>query len=631
MFVIENMIDIKKIILFLLMVMVGSTHATNPLESYINNIKYYRYTKHLDSTKLYFKKALAEAIKQKDSVNLFYAYKYLGDGYEHHQKLDSTLLMYANCKKYIRKDNYARQAFLLCDMAYTYDLLHDYEKATQLTLMAEKMAEKSGSKTQIGAIAISIAEGYSNLKMNKQAEQYFKKSIQIGEAANLQQLLDQAYRFYGIHLLKNKKLEEAYKNFKLGYKSAVVNKDSISMAYSWRYLSEYFWYKKQIDSSFLLAKKAEKIWERRAENRDLSDICLQQGSYYLELNRLAEAEKYLKKAELHALDDLYFNEQLYTDLANLYFKKNNLKEAFEYLSKAKNCIKQINEEENKSRVTSWRLKFETDKKEALIQKTLKDKALATENTRKKTELAQTVSIFLIFTIISLSIIIVFYLKSKKNNKLLKKSNDALEKLAHQKRILLKEIHHRVKNNLTTLNSLLFLQAKATKNMETKATLEECQTRIESMALIHQNLYNEGESDKVNFNKFIEELFESINQSYAIKNKSIAIELDQNDSSIDVSLAIPLGIILNELVTNSFKYAFSDTEQGKINITVNQNKNKLVIDYYDNGKGLTKDFDSEHDGFGFKLIKILTQQINGWIQYQFSDNKSRFTITINDIN
>jgi len=630
MFVIENMIDKKKIILFLVLVFVSKTNASNPLDAYINKIKYYRYTKHLDSTKFYFKKALAEAIKQKDSVNIFYAYKYVGDGYEHHQKLDSTLLMYANCKKYIRKDDYARQAFLLCDMAYTYDLLNDYEKATQLTLMAEKLAEKSGSKTQIGAIAITIAEGYSNLKMNKQAEQYFKKSIQIGETAKLNNLLDQAYRFYGIHLLKNKKLDAAFKNFKLGYKCAVINNDSISMAYSWRYLSEYYWYKKQVDSSFILAKKAEKIWEHRAENRDLSDICLQQGSYYLELEKLNEAEKYLKKAEKHALKDLYFNEKLYSNLANLYFKKNNLKLAFEYLSKAKKCIEQINENENKSRVTSLRLKFETDKKEALIQKALKEKTLATKNTRKKTELFEAVSTFLIFTIISLSIIVFSYLKIKKSNKLLKKSNDSLERLAHQKRILLDEIHHRVKNNLTTLKSLLFLQAKSANNEETKQSLEECQMRIESMALIHQNLYEEGESDKVNFNKFIDQLFISISQSYLTKNKNIEIEHVKNDITINVSIAIPLGIILNELVTNSFKYAFSNVENGKINLNIAQKDKGLIISYYDNGKGLAKNFDTEFNGFGFKLIKILTKQINGLLDYQYIDNKSLFTITINDI-
>jgi len=631
MFVIENMIDKNKIVLFLTLVFVITTNASNPLDTLIKRVKYYRYTKHLDSTKFYFKKTLLEAIKQKDTKNIFYAYKYMGDGYEHHQKLDSTLLMYANCKKYIPKNNYARQAFLLCDMAYTYDLLNDYEKSTQLTLMAEKLAEKSGNKTQIGGIAISIAEGYSNLKMNNQAEYYFKKSIRIGEASNLYNLLDQAYRFYGIHLLKNKRLDLAFKNFKLGYKCAVINNDSISMAYSWRYLSEYYWYKKQIDSSFILAKKAEKIWEHRAENRDLSDICLQQGSYYLELGKLDEAEKNLKKAEKYVLEDLYFNEKLYSNIADLYFKKKNLRLAFEYLSKSKKCIEQINQNENKSRVTSLRLKFETDKKEALIQKALKEKTLATENTRKKTELVEAISTFLIFTIISLSVIVFSYLKIKKSNKLLKKSNESLERMAHQKRILLKEIHHRVKNNLTTLKSLLFLQAKSTNNEETKSSLEECQIRIESMALIHQNLYDEGESDKVNFNKFIEELFESISQSYTSNDKEIEIELGKNDITINVSLAIPLGIILNELVTNSFKYAFLGIENGKINLNITQKNNGLIISYYDNGIGLSKDFDAKHDGFGFKLIKILTQQINGLLDYQYIDNKSLFTITINDIN
>lgn len=620
----------KKIFALLLMALVLMASAPNPLDKYIDKMKYYRYTKYLDSTKFYFKKALPIALQLKDSTQIFYTYKYMADGFEHHQQLDATLLMYGKGKRFISKNNYALQAFLLCDMAYTYDLLYDYEKSTQLTLMAEKLAEKSGDQVQIGNIAISIAEGFSNLKMNKQAELYYKKSIKIGKASNLNDLLDQAYRYYGMHLLNNKKLDLAFENLKLGYKSAVIKNDSISMAYTWRYMSEYYWYKKQIDSSFILAKKAEKIWESRAENRDLSEICLQQGSYYLELGRLNEAEKYLKKAEKYVLEDLYLNEKLYSNIADLYFKKKNLKLAFEYVFKSKKCLEQINKNENKSKVTHLRIKFESDKKEALIQKTLRDKAIATENTRKKTELIQVVFIVLFFVIVSLSVIIFSYLKIKKNNRLLKKSNESLELLAHQKRILLREIHHRVKNNLTTLKSLLFLQAKSTDNIETKLALEECQIRIESMALIHQNLYDEDESDKVNFNKFIEQLFDSISQSYSSNNKAIEIELIKNDCIIDVSLAIPLGIILNELVTNSFKYAFLDRDKGKINLNLTQKNNVLLISYYDNGIGLAKNFDSEFDGFGFKLIKILTQQINALIDYQYVNNKSLFTITINDI-
>jgi len=368
--------------------------TSNPLSKYLDKIKCYRYTVHLDSTKFYFNKALPLALQLKDSTNIFYTYKYMGDGYEHHQQLANTLLMYEKSKKYIPRNNYALQAFLLSDMAYTYDLLYDYEKSTQLTLMAEKLAEKSGDQIQIGSIAISIAEGFSNLKLNKQAEQYYKKSIKIGTANKLNNLLDQAYRYYGIHLLNNRKLDDAFKNLKLGYKSAVINNDSISMAYSWRYISEYYWYKKQIDSSFILAKKAEKIWEYHAENRDLSEVCLLQGTYYLELGQWNNAENYLKKAEKYVLEDLYFNEKLYDKLADLYLKKKSLKLANAYLAKSKLCLEQINKNENKSRVTNLRIKFETDKKEALIQKALKEKESAKANTREKTELVKVVCIIL---------------------------------------------------------------------------------------------------------------------------------------------------------------------------------------------------------------------------------------------
>lgn len=229
----------------------------------------------------------------------------------------------------------------------------------------------------------------------------------------------------------------------------------------------------------------------------------------------------------------------------------------------------------------------------------------------------------------MTIIVFALIKIRKSNKLLFDANKNLENLVNQKKILLKEVHHRVKNNLTTLKSLLFLQAKATSSEEAKLVLKECQLRIQSMALIHQSLYEDLENDDIDFNKFLQQLLESLESSFKIDDKKINVNIEKNNVILDVSIAVFLGLILNELVTNSYKYAFINQNEGEINIKLSNNNNQFVLIYSDNGCGLANGFDENNGGFGFKIIRILVQQIKGNLVYEYQNNLSTFTInTIN---
>lgn len=597
---------------------------------YITKLKQYRYSKYLDSTRYYFKKALPIALKQKDSETVFMLYKYLGDGYEQHQLLDSTLQMYDICNRYVPKKNLNLKAFLLNDRAYTFQLLHDYETSTKLTLQALKIAEKSGNKTQIANITTSLADGFSRMKMNKKAEQYYFQALNLAKKIPDQGVLHQTYRYYAIHLIDNNKYDLAFTNLKKANAIAFKLNDSISMAYNWFYMMDCYWKRNQKDSCFYFAKKAEKIWENRAEILDLASVCMKQGEFYLELKNYIRAEFYLKKAKKYVLNDMYFNEKLYSDFADLYYQKGNYKLAFSYLQMAKNTVEQIKENENKSKVTSLNIKFDADKKEILLQKQKKISELAVIKFEKRALQIRVISFVALLLLIMLAIIVIAYKKNQKNNALLFQSNLKLENLVNQKKTLLKEIHHRVKNNLTTLKSLLFLQAKASNNEEVKKVLKECQLRIQSMALIHQNLYEDAENEQVDFYPYIEQLFTSLELSYKKEDKNIEVEIKKNNVKLDISTAIFLGLVLNELATNSYKYAFMNQDSGKISLILNQLGNKLEIIYGDNGCGLPNGFNQNTSGFGLKLIGILVEQINGKLEYNFDNNLSTFKISIDNV-
>ncbi len=610
----------KDILLFVVFLIVCQLSAQSKYNIYVQKLEDYRYSKYLDSTKIYFRKALVLAKKQNDSLQIFNVHKLMGDGYEHHQKLDSTLYMYAICERFIPKNNLKLKAFLLNDKGFTYSLLNDYETETQLRLQALQLAQKINNKIQIANISVNLAEAYSKLNLNATAKKYFLQAITLSKSEKQSNILHQAYRYYGIHQLKTNQLNKAFTNLNLANAIVLKGKDSISMAFNWRYLAEYYFKKNQNNLGFQLANKSEKIWKARAENRDLSELYLLQADNYVKVKNFKKAKYYYSQTEKLLLNDLYFNEKFYSNFAQFYSIIGNNNLAYLYLKKAKNAIEKLKENEKISKVASLNIKFDSAQKDGLIKETLQKKQLANLELQKKSNQLQIILIILLFTIISVVIISFFYKKIDSKNK-------ELNNLVIQKQYLIKEVHHRVKNNLTTLNSLLFLQAKNTENLETKQILTECQNRIQSMALIQQNLHNEFEGDQVNFDHFLEQLIHSLETLYQNKEKNIEINYQKNNIVFDVSKGIFLGLILNELITNSFKYAFENRNEGKININISNKNNQFIIEYYDNGCGIKDGFNDKNGGFGFKIIRILIQQIKGKLEYDFANNRSTFTITI----
>jgi len=615
------------IITFVFFICHANLFASNDLDAYKEKLLSYRYTKYLDSTKFYFNKALPLALQQKDSVSVFYLYKHLGDAYEHHQLIDSTLKMYDVCEKYIPTNNYKLKSFLLNDKAYTYSLLYDYDKSAELRLQALELAKISNDKREIASVTLDVAAGFAEINLYKQAEQYYLQSIQLAQSINDTAMLSYAYRYYGEYLINIHEYNAAQINLNKALQFSGFLKDSISMAFTWHHLADYYWNTKKTDSCFLVAKKAESIWERRVEYIDLSVVCLQMGKYYLALNNNTEAEHYLKKAEKYMLNDIYFNQTLFSNLANLYNKKGNTKLAFDYLLQSNKLTEEIKEKEKVAKKTGLQLKFETNQKEIEIKKEKQQRELADINSKNKTAQRNIIFMALVFIILVLAIIVFAYFKIKEKNKLLNKSNADLENLAHQKQILLKEVHHRVKNNLTTLKSLFYLQAKSSDKEEVKLALEECQQRIQSMALIHQSLYEENENEKIEFLHFLKQLFNELELSSKPTDKEIEIEYKGMNVELDMSTALFLGLILNELATNSYKYAFKESTMGKIGVELQKATNKLTVIYYDSGSGLSFDYEEGRGGFGFKLMRILTQQINATITYKKLTDASQFKIEI----
>ncbi|MFW6131212.1 MAG: histidine kinase dimerization/phosphoacceptor domain -containing protein [Candidatus Aminicenantaceae bacterium] len=182
----------------------------------------------------------------------------------------------------------------------------------------------------------------------------------------------------------------------------------------------------------------------------------------------------------------------------------------------------------------------------------------------------------------------------------------------EKETLLKEIHHRVKNNIQIISSLLRLQAKNIQNTKIADILKASQSRIKSMALVHEKLYQDEELSKINISNYIKSLVNSLFNMYKIDKKRIKVKLDLEELYINIDTAIPVGLIINEIVSNSLKHAFPENKKGNISIELFKGKkDKYILQISDTGIGLPQGFDVyKTDTLGTSLIVDLTQQLEG---------------------
>ena len=211
---------------------------------------------------------------------------------------------------------------------------------------------------------------------------------------------------------------------------------------------------------------------------------------------------------------------------------------------------------------------------------------------------------------------------KANNKLFAQLTMELE----QKKVLLKEIHHRVKNNLQVMSSIMYLQFRQAAP-EIKALSEEYQNRIQSMAMIHDQLYRGNNLNQIDFYPYIINLTNNLFQCYRINPELVELQLEVNEISLSLDQSIPLGLIINELVSNALKYAFP-SQSGIITIRLIQLGGQLSLTVADNGIGLPANFSLDNtDTLGMQLITSLTDQLEGQLVYN-SDNGSIFNIIFN---
>ncbi len=202
---------------------------------------------------------------------------------------------------------------------------------------------------------------------------------------------------------------------------------------------------------------------------------------------------------------------------------------------------------------------------------------------------------------------------------IKHAEDKIKASLNEKDILLRELHHRVKNNLQIILSLINLQSNGIKNKEDLEIFRESQSRVKSLAIIHEKLYRSEDFANINFEEYIESLVNYLLSYYSADSIEVIIDV-KKDIILNMDTAVPCGLIINELVTNAIKHAFNESKSGQINITLKSDNGCFTLIVSDNGEGIPPEVDLDNpQKLGLQLVKSLTDQLEGKIEYNGSKN------------
>lgn len=359
---------------------------------------------------------------------------------------------------------------------------------------------------------------------------------------------------------------------------------------------------------------------------DIIENTLALAECYLKLDDYAKATDYLSD-EMNPikLDNILKRNRIYADY---YFKTGDYQNSTVYLKKnirIRDSIDALASNIKNQQLTSV-IEQDLDNSKKTMEQQKAQLEASRKDIKARDDKISLVFVSLIFTLIGFAGLVYAYLKSIKNQRLIAEQKFIIENSLVEKDSLLKEIHHRVKNNLQMVSSLLSLQTKNTRSKAAIAALEEGKSRVKAMALIHQKLYQNDDLSVIEMQGYIESLINSIQSVYKKGGHNINITIDAEGVELDIDRAIPFGLILNELVSNSFKYAFPhDDSNGKIYIHLRKIAGQEgFFEYTDNGIGLPEDTDERaNSSMGIRLMNRLANQLQTSLNTDKTNEGVRF--------
>jgi len=582
----------------------------------------------------YYKKAVPLFRKSKSLEDLgktleaiAYFYDELDDSDQTQQYLEQALSVYKSI-------HYKEQQGVYFLLAIVQKNLGNSEPALKYALIAESFALDANDQSMLLYHINNLIAGTCHyLNDNNRALLYYQKALEVAKMHKDAHYIPLASINLATLKTGTKKFDEAVVALKSVEREYPLKDPYTTIRFYYVYLTSYV-EMKQFDKAAFYYQKMREFLETAPPDFPLRDLMYQSVVTYLQATGQAE-KTYVLLDEFKQFSHKRNNFRM-ADIEMMYYLTDsalgNYKSAIVHLKRNKVISDSIFSLENRKQLSALQIKFETLKKDKSIkQLEQRDRLHETQIKSDAVKVYILIGSIVILAIFSGLLYNRSRLKQRSNKKLeikqqkINKQNELLKKLVSEKEWLLKEIHHRVKNNLQIVISLLNTQSAYLENEDALLAIQNSQHRMHAMSLIHQKLYQSDNLASIDMSWYIHQLVAYLKDSFDSGSK-ITYQLETERVDLDVAQAVPLGLILNEAISNAIKYAFPNEKKGHINIALKNIKNDLFeLTISDNGIGLPKDFNLENSqSLGMSLMSGLSQQVDGDFLYE---NNNGLSITV----
>ena len=561
----------------------------------LNDLAYYWHTRNLKRSEDLAIQGIKLARDLRDTAALGRFQSTLGAVLLRMEKLDSALFVLKRARTRIDAEDLP---FLLTQMGYVYERRGALDDAADYAMEALRIAESNQDSYGMAVAYSDLSNLFWKQEKYEKGLEYGLKSTGLFEQTGLNSL-DYDFTLYvvGNQYLALEQYAEARKYF--DHAIAIGERYGFYNNLSDTYISmvELQALQNQYEEASTAAESAIKYAELLDNNFMLMRSWLSLGKLqYLQGKFLSAVESLETSIRIATPEfgDAFFLSQAYENLGKAYAGSHNYKEAylaFEKYDQLKNTVFTAQAEQHISQL------------EAQFDSTEKDSTILEQESKIQRQRA-TQTFIIVITALLVVVLVLLYTTLRSNSR----KKELLEKQNQEKEYLLKEIHHRVKNNLEIVSSLLALQSAQIQDSKIADAMQKSEQRIHSMSMIHQKLYQGKSLSQIEMKDYFENLANYIIHTFG-KEGEVDLQCDMPALELDVDYAVPIGLIVNELVTNALKYAYPSGRKGLVKVKLTQDGNQLHLKVSDDGIG--KDITNMRGtGFGTQLIALLTDQLDG---------------------
>lgn len=580
----------------------------------------------LEKAFLLTEKLEKSALDRGDSLDLLEAYNYFA--VIHGEKNQSYKALEFHNKSLQLKQKYASTQSVSNSLNLMGNIHHkngNIDEALEFYLQAISVLNDSVNKYQISP-RINICKLYLDLGELDKAKKELDKTYTYLKTINDSSDIASLDNLKGIYFLSKEELDSAqfYYSKNLVYNSQ--KKDSSKLANSYNNLAIVYYYKNLLNKSYLNFHKAYKIRKQIKDTNAILESIYNLGDFQQKLNNNDSAITYISEGLILAeeINSNINTRDFYHMLGIIYEKKRESNLALLNYKKYIEYHEKVTQKKNETRITELEAEYNFYQQKKELNKVKENNEFLASANIKINKLNTALSIFVLLLLGSIIIILKTLFENKKLARNLKKTTISKT----EKETLIKEIHHRVKNNLQIIISLLRLQASTIDDKKTVEHFTECEQRIAAMALVHERLYKSSNYSEIDLPIYIAELTSNLITSLSSIRTRKVINIDVERLNLDT--IIPISLIINECITNSFKHGYTEGKND-FEITCNFTKmpnNTALLFIGDNGVGFPEGFTLENpdSSLGVELIDSLVDQINGEIEIIRAENGAYYKIT-----